>query len=58
MQDMGKNRKMSCRAKNIKMKNNEFQKIRIKNRTCYCFNDLINFENFDFDNILKDEKSY
>ena len=32
--------------------------MRIKNRTCYYFNDIIKFEDFDFDNILIDEKSY
>ena len=42
------------------MENNEFQKVRIKNRTCYYFNDLIKLEDFNlyFDNILIDEKSY
>ena len=27
-------------------------------RTCYYFNDIIKFEDFDFDNILLDEKLY
>ena len=37
-----------------KMKNNEFKKVRIKNRTCYCFDDIIKLEDFDLDNILID----
>ena len=39
------------------MKNNEFKTVRIKNRTCYYFDDIIRFEDFDLDNILIDEKS-
>ena len=38
------------------MENNEFSKIRIKNRTCYYFNDIIKIEDIDFDKILIDEK--
>ena len=37
------------------MKNNEFKKVHIKNQTCYYVDDIINFEHFDFDNILMDE---
>ena len=33
-------------------------KVRIKNRTCYYFDDIIKLEDFDLDNILIDEKSY
>ena len=40
------------------MENNEFEKVRIKNGTCYYFDDKIKFEDFDFDNILIAEKSY
>ena len=40
------------------MENNEFYKVRIKNRTCYYFNDVIKLEDFDFDNVLIDKKSY
>ena len=36
------------------MKNNAFKKVRIKNRTCYYFDDIIKFEDFDFDNNLFD----
>ena len=39
------------------MGNNEFKKGYIKNRTCYYFDDMIIFEDFDFD-ILIDEKSH
>ena len=42
---------------NIKMENNDFEKVRIKNRTCYYFDDIIKTEDFDFDNILIGEKS-
>ena len=35
-----------------------FKKIRIKNRTCYYFDDIIKLEDFDLDNILIDEKSH
>ena len=41
-----------------KMKNNEFKTVRIKNRTCYYFDDIIRLEDFDLDNILIDEKSH
>ena len=40
------------------MENNELKKVCIKNRTCYYFNDIIKLEDFDFDNILIDEKSH
>ena len=40
------------------MENNEFKKVRIKNRTSYCFNDIIILEDFDIDNILIDKKSH
>ena len=39
------------------MENNEFKQVHIKNRTCYCFDDIIKLEDFDLDNILIDEKS-
>ena len=39
------------------MQNNELKKVRIKNRTCYYFDDIIKLEDFDLDNILIDEKS-
>ena len=37
------------------MENNELKCASIKNRTCYNFEDIVKFE--DFDNILLDEKS-
>ena len=40
------------------MENNEFKKVCIKNRTCYYFDDITEIEDFDFGNILLDEKSY
>ena len=39
------------------MKNNKFKNIRLKNRLCYYFHDIIKFEDFDFGNILIDKKS-
>ena len=40
------------------MENNEFEQVRIKNPTCYFFDDIIKLEDFDFDNILTDKKSH
>ena len=37
--------------------NDELKEIDIKNCTCFYFNDIINIEDFDFNNILIDEKS-
>ena len=39
------------------MENNKLKEISIKNRTCYYFDDIIKFEDFDFDTILIDEKA-
>ena len=39
------------------MEINEFLKVCIKNRTCYYFDDIIKFKDFDSDNILLDKKS-
>ena len=38
--------------------NNELKENDIKIRTCYYFDDIIEIEDFDLDNILIDEKSY
>ena len=38
--------------------NGELKEIDIKNCTCYYFDDIIKIEDFDFGNILVDEKSY
>ena len=37
---------------------NKVEDIDIKNRTYYFFNDIINIESFDLNNIKIDEKSY
>ena len=43
----------------IKMESNDkFRWIDIKNRTCYYFDDIIKIEDFNFDNILIDYKTY
>ena len=34
------------------MENNKYKKVRIKNRTCYYFDDIIKVEDFEFNNIL------
>ena len=47
---------MQNKKTQYKMENNEFKKIRIKNLTCYYFDDIIKLEYFDLDNILMDEK--
>ena len=38
------------------MKNSPFNKVRIKDLTCYYFHDLIKLQDFDLDNILIDKK--
>ena len=58
LQNLGQNRRTHFRTKNIKIKNNEFRKAHIKNHTCYYFDGIIKIEDFDFDNISLDEKSY
>ena len=40
------------------MENIEFKRVRIKNRTCYYFDDIIKLEDFDLGNILIDKKSH
>ena len=40
------------------MENNEFKKVRIKNRTRYYFNDIIKLEDCDLVNVLIDKKLY
>ena len=37
--------------------NDKLKEINIKNRTCNYFDDIIKFEDFDLDNILKKERS-
>ena len=41
----------------MKLENNALKNFSIKNRKCCYFNDVIVIEDFDFDNILLDEKS-
>ena len=38
--------------------NNKLKEIIFKNRTCYYFDDITNFEDFDIDNILIGKKPY
>ena len=38
------------------MESNKLKEIDIKNPTCYYFEDLIKIEDFDFDNIIIDER--
>ena len=38
--------------------NDNLIEIRIKNRWCYYFDDIIKVEEFNIDNFLIDEKSY
>ena len=40
----------------MQTKSNKLKEVDIKTRKCYCSHDIIKIE--DFDNILKDEKSY
>ena len=37
--------------------NNKLKEIDIKNRTCYYFDDIIKIKDFDFNNVLINEKS-
>ena len=37
---------------------NKFKDMSIKNTTYYFFNDIVNIDNFDSNNIKIDEKSY
>ena len=38
--------------------NDKLKEIDINCCTCYCVDDIIKIKNFDFDEILLDEKSY
>ena len=40
------------------MENNEFKKVCIKNRTCYCFDDITKLKGFDLNKNLIDGKSH
>ena len=37
--------------------NDKLKEIDIKNHTCYYFDNIIKIEDFDIDDILRDEKS-
>ena len=50
------NQKKQWHTANIKMTSNELKNV--STDTCYYFDCIIKFENWDFDNILLDEKSY
>ena len=58
MQVIGHHKKKYCCTNNVKIENNEFYKIVIKNCTYYHLDDIIKFQDFDFANISLDEKSY
>ena len=38
--------------------NSKLKEIDIKNRTCYYFDDILKIEDFDFNNVLINKKSY
>ena len=57
MQKIGQNKKALIYYQ-YKMENNKFKRVRIKNRTCYYFDEINELEDFDIDNILIDEKSH
>ena len=40
------------------IKNNELKKVRIKNRACYYFDEIIKLEDFNLYNILIEKKSH
>ena len=41
-----------------KIESNKLKEVDIKNHTYYYFDDAIRIEDFDFDKVLMDEKSY
>ena len=55
MQKMGQNKKRLAQEQ-YKMKCHEFKEVGIKNRTCYYSHDIIELEDFNFDNILIDQE--
>ena len=58
MQNIDLNKKLYCCSANMKMENSGLKKVSIKNRTCYYFDDIITFKDFDSDNTFMDEKQY
>ena len=49
---------MKKKEKNIKWKIMKLKEVRIKNRKCHYFYNIIKLEDFDIDNILIDGKSH
>ena len=49
---------MTNAINNIQMENNELEKNWMRNCACYYFGDVTEIEDFDFGDILFDEKSY
>ena len=49
---------MQSKKVEYKMENKELKKVRIKNCTCYYFDDVIKLGDFNLDNILIHEKSH
>ena len=52
---------MKIKRYNIKLENNEIEKVRLKNRTCddtISIDDISKLKDFGFGNILIDKKSY
>ena len=47
---------MQNKKAQYKMENNELRKVRIKNLTCYYFDDII--KDFDLSNTVTDEKAH
>ena len=58
MQNIDLNKKVHCCTKNMKTENNDFERVSIKNRTCYYFHDITKIKDFDFDNVLINSKLY
>ena len=52
-----KSKQIQWCTNNVKMENNKLKKVCIQNPRCYYFYYIIKIEDFDFDNILFDEKS-
>ena len=55
MQNIGRNKRHWCNN-NVKIENKKFKKDHFKNCACYNFDDTSKLEDFDFDNILIDDK--
>ena len=39
------------------IESNKLKELDIENRTCYYYDDIIKIEDFDFDRVLRDDKS-